>query len=110
MAVESDADLRRDVGKQKCLVHGVLRERGVCGGHPVPTPLAHARRRRENAHVSAVIPALEVVLELGAEQGRERVVFGKRRARPADPLFLGNPRLAQRSKREVFGRLWQPSG
>lgn len=59
VAVEAVADLRAHVGQGEGRVHGLLRPLGVRGGHLV----------------APVVAGAEVVGQLGAEEGRDVVVF-----------------------------------
>lgn len=62
----------------------------------------------KDVHVSSIVPAPEVILELGAEHVWQRLVFRKSGLGPVTHFVLRgwcNGRFTQRGEGEVFGRL-----
>ena len=79
----------------------------AAGTLPNDVSVPSRTRRHEDVHVSPVVSALEVVLELGTKHGGQRLVFGKGRPRPVARFVLGGGcgRFTQRGEGEVFGSL-----
>lgn len=152
MAIETNADLRGDVGEQERLIHGFLRattsqKRARSGRrqrkwpqvaldiylrpfrirsrHPTcPTNYYFLSENNEGeggggsrsvggvdayVHVSTIVTAAEVILQLCAERRRQRLVLLERRISAisslALPCLVLEGRFPERSECQVFCRL-----